>query len=342
MLIGIAAPASGAKAAIGRDIHRSAEIAAAHINADGGVHGRPVEIVPVDDGCSAQQAKTAARTLAGQKVALVIGHPCENAAIAAARVYAEAGIVFIASATRHPELTEKRAGAAVFRLAGRDDRQGKTVAAFLVRQFHNQPLAIVTDGSRYAKRLGNDALSAMKEAGAGNVMRATVKGGQKEYGKLVDRLAKAQTSAVFFAGFPMEGALLLRQMRAAGLTTEFIGSDALATQSFAETAGTAAADAVALLPHNAAQAAAESPKRIARSPDGATTAAHISAYAAIEAWHAAARQVGSIEAAAVAEALQQGTFDTALGTISFDEIGDARVRSYDMVRWKNGAWRVQY
>lgn len=339
VLVGVAVPSQCARADTGCEIRRAADLAAAHINAAGGILGQRVAVVATDDGCSGTQAEAAARTLAAQEVALVIGHPCPGAAIAAAHVYAQAGIPFIASATRHPDLTDARAGPTVFRLAGRDDKQGATAGAYLAQTFKEQPIAVVYDGSRYAKALVKDALAVLKANGTSDVLTATVKGGQKDYAALVAKLKKAQTEALFFAGFPMEGALLLRQMRASGLNTDFLGADVLATASFADTAGPGAEGAVALLPHDGDSTRADDTALARLKSEGPTSGALLSAYAAIEAWHAAVRQAGSSDGAPVSESLQNGRFDTVLGPLSFDEKGDASVRSYDVVVWKDDAWR---
>lgn len=336
VLIGVAAPSQGAKAQTGREIRRAADLAAAHINAEGGIEGQRVAVVSTDDGCSEAQAEAAARTLVAQQVALVLGHPCTGAAIAAARIYAQAGTPFIASATRHPDLTDARAGPSVFRLAGRDDKQGTTAGTYLAQHFKDQPIAVVYDGSRYAKALVKHALPEIKASGTEDVLTATVRGGQKDYAALIAKLKKTKTKALFFAGFPMEGALLLRQMRSAGLDTEFLSGDALATTAFADTAGTAANGAIALLPHDAQRVMTESaPLDVETNANGAL----LSAYAAVEAWRDAVQRAGSTEATAVSKALQSGRFATVLGPVSFDEKGDASVRSYDVVEWKDDAWR---
>ena len=81
--------------------------------------------------------------------------------------------------------------------------------------FAGKPVAVVHDTSRYGTVLAEGAVAALKQAGRGDVLTATIAGGQKDYGALVAKLAAAHTEAVFFAGFPIEGGLLLRQMRAA-------------------------------------------------------------------------------------------------------------------------------
>lgn len=63
--IGALLPLSGDSADSGVDMLNAAELAADEINADGGVLGRPVEIVPFDDGCDPQTGTAAARQLLG-------------------------------------------------------------------------------------------------------------------------------------------------------------------------------------------------------------------------------------------------------------------------------------
>jgi branched-chain amino acid transport system substrate-binding protein len=338
VLIGAAGPAEGPNGATGAQITRGAKLAADRINSEGGVQGEPVEVVEADDGCAEREAEAAARALVARGVALVVGHPCARAAIAAAKVYAEAGIVFIAPATRHPALTAPRAGPMVFRLAGRDDGQGATAGAYLARAFASKPVAVVRDGSLYAKKLAEDAVAALKAAGRGDVLTATIEGGRKDYTGLVAKLAAARTQAIFFTGFPIEGALLLRQIRAAELGTVFLGGDALATPQFVEMAGAEAAGAGALLPHDAARALTDEvlgETFKSRKP----TETLVLAYAAVEAWRAAVAQAQSLSATAAGAALQQGAFETVLGPVSFDEQGDADAPSYDIVWWNDGAWR---
>ncbi len=338
VLIGVAGPAQGPSLATGSAIARGAAAAVTYIDANGGVLGEPIAIAQADDDCTTAGAEKAARDLVARGVKLVVGHPCTAAAIAAAKIYADAGVVFIAPATRHPALTSPRAGPTVFRLAGRDDAQGRKAGDYLARTFPGQPLALIADGSRMADDLVRGAQAALKAAGRDDVPTLHIEGGEKDYTKLIAKLQTAGTAAVFFAGFPIEGGLLLKQMRAAHLNAVFLGSDALANGQLAETAGTDTLGTRALLPHDLASDVAQTTQRdrFALQRPAAPLAA---AYAAVEAWAAAAAKAQSLDAAPLAAALQGGTFDTVLGPIAFDDNGDAHVPSYDIVEWKDGAWR---
>jgi branched-chain amino acid transport system substrate-binding protein len=340
VLIGVAAPARGSEALVGADILRAARLAAEHFNAEGGVAGERVAVVEADDGCAAKPAEEAARSLIDRHVAVVIGHPCGSAAIAAARLYAEAGIPFIAAAARHPALTDQRAGPSVFRLAGRDGHQGTIAGNFLAREFAGKPLAIVYGGSVYSKDVAAEASAALKAAGRADVPTGTIASGQKEYGPLVAKLAAAHIEAVYFTGYPIEAGLLLRQMRGAALQATFIGSDTIAGEQFAQAAGETAEGAGTFLPHDPARALSAEAIR-ATFPRSEPTAAFLLAYAAMEAWRGAVQQVQSTAGDSVAKALQGSGFNTVLGRLTFDAKGDAELPAYDIVWWSDGAWRTR-
>lgn len=336
--IGVAGPAQGPKFAAAQEIARAVKLAAERINAEGGVLGERISVIEWDDGCAALQAEGAARALVARGAALVVGHPCVAAAIAAAKVYAAAGVVFIAPDIRHPALTDARAGPVIFRLAGRDDKQGATAGSYLAQTFAGEPVAVVRDGSLYSAQLADEALAALKQAGMANVLNTAIRGGQKDYSDLIASLKKAHVKAVLFTGYPIEGGLLLRQMREAGLEAAFVGSDALATPQFADAAGASADGAVAFLPHDAARMLADNAARARFAPHPASEP-FLSAFAAVEAWADAARRAQTLAAPAVAETLQRTTLDTVLGPVSFDAKGDADVPDYDVVWWQDGAWR---
>jgi branched-chain amino acid transport system substrate-binding protein len=339
VLVGVAVPARGAEAAVGADIARAARLAVERFNADGGIAGQHISIIEADDGCASKSAEDAARSLIDRHVVVVIGHPCASAAIAAARLYAQTGMPFIAPATRHPALTEQRAGPTVFRLSGRDGRQGTIAGTYLAREFAGKPIAVVYGGSTYSKDIAAQAAEALKAAGHANVLSGAIAGGQKEYGPLIAKMAAAKAEAVFFAGYPLEAGLLLRQMRAAGLKATFLGTDAMAGEQFAQMAREDAEGAGALLPYDPMRTLAAETLRKA-FPGQEPSGAFVLAYAATEAWHDAAIAAASTAGDAVAKTLQTRGFNTVVGRVTFDEKGNAEVPAYDVVWWTDG-WRVR-
>lgn len=326
VLIAVAGPAHGPGAARTAAIKSAADRASARLAAQGGIGGEAVRVITEDDACSGPGGDAAARRIAAQKPALVLGHPCAAAAVAAAKVYGPARILYIATATRHPALTMRRAGPAIFRLDGRDDRQGTFAAAALLRLHPASRFALVSDRTAYARRIVTSARASLLAAGAPDPAMLTLVAGDKDYGRLVGDLAKSAADAVLFAGFPIEAAIVLRQMRSAGVKADFIGCDATATREFLDAAGEAGANARFIVPFDSTGTAPGMPSTSPTPADG--TPEDLAARrtdVAIDGWVAAIKASGSVDGAAAA--LQAG----APGVPSFDAAGDALLPSFELV-----------
>lgn len=229
-LVGVAAPLSGRFAGQGLAIRNSIERAAEAANAGGGLAGGKIGVVALDDGCDARGGGESARRLVEQKVAVVIGHVCASAALAAAPVYAQAGTILL-SLTRHPDLTDKRAGPTTYRVAGRDDRQGDAIARYLISTHPNSRIALVHDRTRYGKGLIEGAQRALAAAGIAPVLIDNLVAGEKDYPDLVARLRAAEAGWLVYGGFGSELAIIEQGIRAAGARIRLAAGDAIAAEA---------------------------------------------------------------------------------------------------------------
>src|SRR3546814_15527762 len=64
-------------------------------------------------------------------------------------------------------------------------------------------------------------------------------------------------------------------------------------------------------------------------------------YAAVQVWAQAAEKAESFDTKEVAQAIRGGTFDTAIGTLSFNEKGDVKNPTYDWYVWPDGKYAEQ-
>ncbi len=315
----------------------------AAINQSDGLLGKKLRVIIVDDGCDRTKAETVARDLVQQRVALVLGHPCIHPALAAADVYGRENILFIATANRHPALTAKRSGPTVFRLDGRDDRQGEAAGAILAQLARSGPVAIIHDRTAYARALADAAEATVKTLSGSAAITATIVGGDKDYPLVVKKVREAK--AIFFAGFPMEAGFLFTALRDAGSRAVFIGSDSLATT---ELAATFAADAkgvrvllaAGLTPlgtPSALPAVAATPTDVIITAKIDATASPSTA-AALTMFGSALVEAQSTDGAALAAALTAKAYATQLGPIRFSATGDATIASFEVWEWTGTAW----
>lgn len=337
--IGVVGPMTGPFAALGEQMRAGAERAIADINAGGGVNGEPVTLHVMDDACDARSADAIANQLAGRGVAMVVGHLCLGASIAAAAVYAANDIVQISPATTYPAFTDERPGTGVYRLCERDDQQGPVAGNFLATHFADGNIAIVNDDSTYGKALADATRQAMNAAGKRETLTRAYEAGGDDFTELVLQLKASNIDAVFVGGYAADIGLIARQMREQDMTATLVGGDALATEEFWQVAGDAGDGALMTFPSDPRKSS--DADRVVRDfrnhgiePEGFV----LPAYAAVEVWAAAAAAAETSAFDDVAATLANGDFATVLGPVAFNANGDADLPGFVFYEWRDGKY----
>jgi branched-chain amino acid transport system substrate-binding protein len=331
VLIGMAGPLTGPNAWMGEQTQLGVEAAVLNVNARGGLLGQEIRIVSVDDFCRGDQAVAAARKLVAASVMLVAGHQCSGAAIPASKVYADARILMISNAATNPRLTE-RGLPYVFRVVGRDDRQGAMAGTYLAEHWGEQQIAILHDGEAYGRGLAEETKKQLNELGLRETMFEAIEPGKVDYSEPILRMQASGVDVVYYGGYAPEAALIVRQARDMGYGVELVAGDGIGSQDFSIIAGEAA-EGTLMTSVPDARRNPEAGDLVAQfradhfEPLGAT----LQGYAVIQVWAQAVEKTGTFETDAVAKALRAHEFDTVLGTIGFDEKGD--VTGYDTFVW---------
>jgi branched-chain amino acid transport system substrate-binding protein len=170
----------------------------------------------------------------------VVGHVNSHASIAAAPVYAEAGVPQISpvSNPRYTQLGLKT----TFRIAANDDQQGAVLARFAL-ETGAKSFVVADNGTAYGKGLA-DAFEATAKAHGGRVLgrvEATAPG----FNGVMARIKALKPDLVLFGGIDAEAAALAKQMVATGIRTRLMGGDAVQTGNFIRLAGPAGAGVTA-------------------------------------------------------------------------------------------------
>lgn len=300
--------------------------------------GRPVEILAHDDGCNETLAGSVARKLVELRPAVIIGHSCSAATLAGAPVYADAGLLQIVPASTNPKVTEVGI-ATIFRMIGRDDRQGVAAASLLAQRYAGRRVGIVYAANAYGRGLGEIAAAEMVRLGAPPTLTMIFEQSQGNFLPLVDKIIEARLDALYIVGGALDVGVLLRQIRLSGGEFPVYGSDTLvsevfrqATESYAEGVSFTFPPEPMALPSASQAVAAIRAKGV--EPIGYT----LLAYAAYETWRAGVNRAGTTDAAAVAAAIRGAPIDTILGPVSFDEKGDIRTGTEPFVwyEWREG------
>jgi branched-chain amino acid transport system substrate-binding protein len=325
----------------GDRVARGAEAAARTINASGGVLGAQIRLRMVSEDCTHSRAEQVAGDLTERRPAVVIGHLCPSAALAAAAVYGRSGILFIATGARDPRLTSGGAGSLTFRLAGRDDRLAAQTAAFAVSRTNGKGVAIVADRTLQARTFADALGRQLRDRGAVIVASELIESGEKSYADVARRIRESGAGVVVLPGQPIEARILAADLRGAGVTSALIGTDVLAVPDIEPLARSEGGDLVLMLPWHGLEHRSGAPSRPRTLPAlgvSSGEAVAIRAEAALQAWAGAVRLAGTAAAPQVADALRRATFPTAAGPVAFDAAGDARVPAYVAYAWGGTGW----
>ena len=336
--IATAGPMTGQYAVFGEQMKHGAEMAVKDINAKGGVNGEQLVLEVGDDACDPKQAVAVANNFVNQGVKFVAGHFCSGSSIPASAVYNEEGILQISPASTNPKLTEQ-GFENVFRTCGRDDVQGIYAANFVVDNKTGSKVAILHDKTAYGKGLADEFKKQLNARGVEEVMYEAITAGDKDFTALITKMKEAGVDLIYLGGYHTEAGLITRQSREQGFEAKMMSGDALVDKQYWEITGpTGEGTMMTFAPDPrklpaAADVVAEF-KAGGYDPEGYT----LYTYAAVQAFADAAAKAGSTDPEAVAKALKEGSYETVLGTLGFNEKGDVKNPEYVMYVWKDGQY----
>jgi branched-chain amino acid transport system substrate-binding protein len=337
-VIAVAGPMTGLQSANALDFAGGAELAIDDINTKGGLLDQKLSYITVDDACDPDQAEAAARQIVSNPPAVVIGHDCSSCSVRAAPIYGRAHILQITPASTSPALTEMGIST-VFRMLGRDDEQGRTIADRLAAAWPRGRIAVLDDGSLYGKGLAGTVRSQLESHGVRPLIDESFPSGAQSYDGIVGRMADAKIEAVFIAASALDTAVIAREVVAAKLPIAILAGDALIAPSFWEAAGEAGEAVIfTYSPNPLDLPAGKALIELAHRRDMELGGQAALTYAAVQVWAEAVQQADSFDPAKVAAALHSGQFDTIIGQVRFDAKGDilGAPREWLWYRWHAG------
>jgi len=258
----------------------------------------------------------------------------------------EAGLFQCSPANTNPDLTKGDAGKQLrakfpdrinyVRVATTDDIQGPAVAQFGIQKLGLKKVAIIDDTETYGKGLADAFEAEWKKLGGEVVGREGAPKGTTDYLPILTKFKEGNPDAVFYGGVTATGGGLVRkQMPQAGLADlAYMGGDGIqdglgsTAGSFINIAGAAAPNSfssVAAIAEYPGQAdfAKKYEAEYKVAPGAYSASGYACAQVVLKAIEAAAAKGDvtreNVRAAGVDPAT---TFETVLGPVTFDAVGD--------------------
>jgi branched-chain amino acid transport system substrate-binding protein len=324
--VGVASPYTGDTADGGIQIWQGAQLAADEINAQGGLLGKKVEIVPADDSADPSKAQAVAQGLVSQGIVAVIGHKDSGVSIPASAVYHAAGIVEITPTSSNPQLTAQGFDT-VFRVCPVDKTQGPVLAEFMIQKLGLNKLAVLYANTAYGEGLNTEFQARAIALGITPVLTQQIKRGDKDFSAALKAIQPLNPQAIFYAGSLPEAIIIVQQMKELGIKATFVGGDTLFQPEFALQAGTASEGAYVSsffpdLSQSGDQAAknwiASYRDTFKRDPGGNSSGGYVAAMSAFQ----AIKNANSTDSGQIKVALKKLDMSSFIGRIAFDANGD--------------------
>lgn len=320
--IGVIAPLSGPFARLGMQVVDGSTVA---VNTVG--KGQAISITTADDKCDAAGGEAAARQMVQANVMIVVGFLCADALEAALPILNQKGIPVISPGVRSRTLTERRAEQpyAVFRLAPSEQSEVTETGDILAQLWHSTPFAIIDDGTIFGRELASGVRARLEEKGLKPVFADTYRPGLDNQNALVGRLKRAGATQVFVGGERDDVAAIGRSAVALSYPLTIVSGEALGTVG---NGSDLAAGTLMIAPRDAekldsARNAKNAVELAGKVPEGYVIPAYAATEIALQVLAGAQAQPGSLS-----ELLHKNAFETALGTVQFDALGERIADTY--------------
>jgi branched-chain amino acid transport system substrate-binding protein len=339
--LGVTGAHSGDLASYGLPSVKAAELVVKKVNANGGILGKPVELVVEDDQCKTEIAVNVATKLLTENVDVILGHICSGPCKASLGIYASKGVILMSPSATNTDLTKSGQHSNFFRTIAPDDAQAKTQIDFCLDVLKADTIAIVHDKGDYGKGLAEFAKAFLEQDSRGKmVLFEGITPGAVDYSAVINKVKRSKAEVLLYGGFHPEASKLVQQMRRKNMKTIFISDDGVKDITFIKVAGKYAEGVYATGPVDTTQnpmaiAAIEAHRTAYGSDPGAF---FLNAYAAVTAMLEGIQIAGTTEFDALSKTLRGNYFETPLGRISFDARGDAIGVGFAVFQVQNGEY----
>ncbi|SSW66972.1 branched-chain amino acid ABC transporter substrate-binding protein [Achromobacter agilis] len=342
--IGVVGPTTGAVTQYGDMVREGVDTAVERINAAGGVNGKKLETVVIDDGCEPKQGPVAANRVVNSKIGFVVGHVCSGATIAAADIYNNEGVVMVTPSATSPALTDGKNYEFIFRTIGRDDQQGPAAAKFVLEKIKPKKAAVLHDKQSYGQGIATSVKNALEKGGVPVAIFEGINAGDSDYSAVITKLKSQGVDFVYYGGYHPEMGLLLRQAAEQGVKAKWMGPEGVGNPDINAIAGDAVEGMLLTLPADFTQNAANADvvKAFEAKKRNAGGAFQMTAYTATQVIADGIKGAGTDDPTKVAKYLHANSFDTPIGKVSWNKQGDLTNFQFDVFTWHKDGSKTVY
>jgi branched-chain amino acid transport system substrate-binding protein len=252
--VGLNYELSGAVATYGEGLVQGIELALEEINKAGGVLGKQIEAVKVDNKSeTAEAANVATKLAAREKVVAILGPATSGNTKAAAPIAVQNKVPLISASATADDVTVDSNGKVrefIFKTCFSDSFQGVIMANFAYEDLGKKNAVILVDnGSDYSKGLAKNFKETFEKFGGKIISQEAYAAKETNFKAVLTTIKGLNPDVIYLPGYYEEVGLIVKQARELGITTPILGGDGYESPKLAELAGKTALNEVYFTNH---------------------------------------------------------------------------------------------
>ena len=217
------------------------KLAVKEANEAGGVNGKKLELVQVDNKSEASEAVNAATKLISEdNVKVIVGPAVTANVIAESQVATDNQIPVLAPDATSPAVTveDGKVKEFIFRSCFIDPQQGSVMAKFAADNLKAKTAVVYIDNSNdYSKSLGQVFKERFEVAGGKVVMTEAFLQKDQDFKAALTKIKTANADVIFVPAYYEEVGKIVKQARELGITAPILGTDGWDDVKVADIAG---------------------------------------------------------------------------------------------------------
>ena len=211
--IGLCAPITGNYAEFGENFKYSADMAAARINAAGGVLGKQIEVVIMDSkGDPKEAALIAQKFVENPEIVAQVGDFTSTCCMAAAPIYERGGLVQLSPTASHPDFAPS--GKYMFSIVGSQKAESPFNAEYMAKDYLGlKKIGVVYINNDYGKITMETFVEAAKKAGLEITAVELFMEAERDFGAILTKIRQTNPDGLHIVCHYNEAAAICRQIR---------------------------------------------------------------------------------------------------------------------------------
>lgn len=216
---------SGPQANFGVYSRSGIQLAVAKVNEEGGIEGKKVRLISLDDHGKPEQSKVVVKKLIFEKkVKAILAPSASSRSLAVAPFAQDHQIPMIASTATNPSVTE--VGDYIFRSCFIDTFQGAVMARFVRETLKAKKVAILREvGSEYSLGLASFFKEKFVSLGGQIVRDESYREGDIDFKRQLTAIRPMKPAVIYVPGYYTDVANIISQARKMGIEAIFAGGD---------------------------------------------------------------------------------------------------------------------